>query len=442
MKTLEFWFDFSCPYAFLASRQVAALAAQGGATLSWRPMLLGGVFAAIGAGQGPMATLSATRRDYVAADVARCAAGQGLIFSTPAQHPMRTVLALRSLLALPKANWPRAIAALFDAYWLEHRDISQRGVVEAVLASACEDAPLARMAVEGSERDEIKALLRTLTDEAVAAGIFGAPTYRVLDESGAHAPLFWGQDRLSHVAAALLGWDGNSPRAESAPWQAPTKARGTSTAPLVLSYYFDFASPFAYLGATQVQRIAANLGATVAWRPFLLGGLFRNIGTVDVPLLVMPAAKRAYYLADFARWAAWWDVPFSFPATFPVKTTAPLRIAMAALEQLTPDRAVAWIKAAFEALWVHGRDLNDDGVLQACLVEAALPMTLLAEATSESRKQALIAATNEAAAHGVFGAPTIVVSAGPRETLIWGQDRWDLVAAAARDLASATDLKH
>lgn len=437
MKTLEFWFDFSCPYAFLASREVAALAAQGGATLRWRPMLLGGVFAAIGAGQGPMATLSPTRRAYIADDLARCARRQHLDVAMPAQHPRRTVLALRSLLALPTAHWPRAIAGLFDAYWLAHRDIAQPDVVAQVLADACGDAVVARAAVEAAARDDIKAQLRAHTAEAVAAGIFGAPAYRVLDERQADPPmLFWGQDRASHVAAALAGWDGKAPRAAATPWQASAELhRGRP--PLVLSYYFDFASPFAYLGASQVQRLAAELGATLAWRPFLLGGLFRAIGTDDVPLLTMPAAKRAYFLADFARWAAWWQVPFAFPTRFPVKTTAPLRIAMAALEQYPQAQAVAWINVVFEALWVHGDDLDDEDVLRACLVKASLPTDLLVEATSQPRKRQLIEATNEAAARGVFGAPTIVVSAGSRETLIWGQDRWELVADAARTLANS-----
>src|SRR3954470_14288629 len=105
---LELWFDFSCPYAYLASRQ----ASRFGVEIDWRPMLLGGVFRGIGAGDGPMATLSPAKAAHNLRDMHRWAARFGVPFQMPAAHPMRTVRALRTLLALPHSRWPQAIEAI------------------------------------------------------------------------------------------------------------------------------------------------------------------------------------------------------------------------------------------------------------------------------------------------------------------------------------------
>lgn len=439
MTTFEFWFDFSCPYAFLASKQVERVAAEAGATIIWQPMLLGGVFAGIGAGEGPMKTLSEARKAYVAKDLQRWARIAGVSFTTPVAHPMRTVLALRSLLGLPKEHWPRAAHALFDAYWLRHQDITQPQVVEAVLAAACGDKVLAANAVATSDTDAIKDTLRAQTSQAVAHGIFGAPAFRVLRAGQRGEPmLIWGQDRLAHLAASLRGWDGIA-----APTTKP-KPFSPAAAPTTLHYYFDFSSPFAYLGATQARRIASELGANLVWRPFLLGGLFRTIGTSDVPLLEMPEAKRRYYMTEQHRWAAWWGVPFNFPKAFPMKTTKPLRITLAVLDAAdpaktpasSPEQIDAWIAAVYQAYWVRGENLDDDLVMSGCLAQAGLPATLLTEAASDLRKQQLIEATQGAAALGVFGAPTIAVERDGRQELVWGQDRWDLVALLAKGLTA------
>ena len=110
---LELWFDFSCPYAYLASRVATRLPVE----IDWRPMLLGGVFRGIGAGDGPMATLGPAKAAHNLRDMQRWAEVLGVPFQMPAAHPMRTVRALRVLLALPHSRWPAAIAALYAAYW-------------------------------------------------------------------------------------------------------------------------------------------------------------------------------------------------------------------------------------------------------------------------------------------------------------------------------------
>ena len=136
MAVLELWFDFSCPYAYLASRRAPALARALGAELDWRPMLLGGVFRGTGAGDGPMATLGPARAAHNLADMHRWAEVFGVPLRVPAAHPMRTVRALRTLLALPHSRWPQAIEALYAAYWQRAEDVTSDDVLAAALAAA------------------------------------------------------------------------------------------------------------------------------------------------------------------------------------------------------------------------------------------------------------------------------------------------------------------
>ena len=133
---LDFWFDLSCPYAYLASQRLGEVLSGRPVDLRYRPMLLGGVFREIGAGDGPMATLSDAKRANLARDLARWAAVAGVPLETPAAHPMRTVRALRTLLGLPEPSWPAATHALFAAYWQRGEDITQDEVIAAALTGA------------------------------------------------------------------------------------------------------------------------------------------------------------------------------------------------------------------------------------------------------------------------------------------------------------------
>ena len=150
VKHVDFYYDFSCPYAYLASCRVEAIARAHGATLALCPMLLGGVFRAIGTGDGPMKTLGPAKLAHNAADMHRWAARLGVPFRVPAGHPMRTVQALRVLLGLPREVWSDAMHALYAAYWQRGEDIARDEVIETALAetkslSACCD-PVARSA--------------------------------------------------------------------------------------------------------------------------------------------------------------------------------------------------------------------------------------------------------------------------------------------------------
>ena len=99
MKRVELFYDYACPYAYLAHTQIEALCARASAELVWRPMLLGGVFQALGTPQIPMTSMSAAKARHNALDMARWADHFGVPLTMPPMHPNRTVLALRATLA-------------------------------------------------------------------------------------------------------------------------------------------------------------------------------------------------------------------------------------------------------------------------------------------------------------------------------------------------------
>jgi 2-hydroxychromene-2-carboxylate isomerase len=190
MTALHFWFDYSCPYAYLASTQVAALAARTGAELRYEPMLLGGVFRAVGTSQRLFAELSPSKAAHNALDMQRWAELFGVPLTMPAAHPMRTVEALRATLLV--GIDPRVVNGFYRAYWVEGRGPSEESTMRDVLGAAGHEASavLARL-------DDAKDDLRRRTDEAIGLGIFGAPAFVVRGE------MYWGQDRLEFVEKAL-----------------------------------------------------------------------------------------------------------------------------------------------------------------------------------------------------------------------------------------------
>lgn len=206
-RRLELWFDYSCPYAYLASTQAEALARRNDVELRWKPFLLGGVFRANGTPQNLSNVLSPAKAKHNALDLHRWAAAFDVPFAGfPAGHPYRTVEALRATL-LCEID-PRVVHAFYRAYWIEGLSPSQPAVLRDVLASAGRDAAAIDAIVARLDEPAIKDDLRARTDEAIALGIFGAPAWVVRwPGESARAPLvFWGQDRIEFVERALAGW--------------------------------------------------------------------------------------------------------------------------------------------------------------------------------------------------------------------------------------------
>lgn len=194
---VDFYFDVVCPYAYLAHTQIERVAE--GADLVYKPILLGGLFRVIGAGDGPMPGMAASKARLNLIDMHRWADRFQVPLRMPNAHPRRTVLAMRAILA--SGDVPRAAKELFRRYWRDGLDLANEEVVADALDSAGFDG---RAVVARAGEPSIKDALRAAVDEAAEAGAFGVPTF-VIHREGATPALVWGQDRLHFVSAAIEG---------------------------------------------------------------------------------------------------------------------------------------------------------------------------------------------------------------------------------------------
>src|SRR5690349_8972761 len=127
-------------------------------------MLLGGVFRAIGAGNGPMENQIPQKALHTTRDARRWAERRRVPLTFPPGHPIRTVRALRVLLGLPEARWPAAIHALYHAYWEDNLDLTKDEVIEGALTIAGIPDAARAAALAGADSDAIKDELRRRTD--------------------------------------------------------------------------------------------------------------------------------------------------------------------------------------------------------------------------------------------------------------------------------------
>jgi 2-hydroxychromene-2-carboxylate isomerase len=196
---IDFYFDFSSPYGYLASTQIDELAAKHGRGVTWRPILLGAVFKITG-GQ-PLPTIP-LKGSYAAHDMARTARRFKVPFRLPSRFPVATTAPSRAYYWLRDRDpaLARSLArALFHAYFAEDRDISNpevTGNVAAKLNVSKEDL------LQALNEPAVKERLRSEVDAAIERGVFGSP-YIVVDGEP-----FWGADRLEQVEQWLEtgGW--------------------------------------------------------------------------------------------------------------------------------------------------------------------------------------------------------------------------------------------
>ena len=193
-STVEFFFDFGSPTSYLAWTQLPKLAADCGAQLVWRPMLLGGVFKATG--NASPVTVPAKGR-WMFQDMARWARRYGVTLAMNPHFPINTLTLMRGAVGLQMrqpADFERYVDTVFRAMWATPCNMGDPAVLAPVLQRAGFDAQ-ALLALAGDA--DVKARLVANTDEAVARGVFGAPTMFVGEQ------MFFGQDRLDFVREAL-----------------------------------------------------------------------------------------------------------------------------------------------------------------------------------------------------------------------------------------------
>jgi 2-hydroxychromene-2-carboxylate isomerase len=423
---IEYFFDFSCPYAYLGSTQIEALAARHDAELVWKPMLLGGVFRAVHTPMNLASGLLPAKARHNAQDMMRWAKALNVLLRMPKAHPISTLRAQRALLASPHAFWPKLIHGFYRAYWELGIDISESRAVADILKSAGMSVESQTLALAANESEHYKQELRQRTDEAIERGVFGAPTTFLSGGHLAEAHMFYGQDRFELCEEVLQGWNPQSARTPQAPLPSPPARPAEAKAHI--DFWYDFASPFAYLGATQVEALAKRVGATLRWRPLLLGALFKSIGTDNVPLLTMSEAKRKYLLSDLHHWAAYTGQPFHFAKVFPLRTVTALRLAL-----LAKERVAELSLLLFRAAWAEGKDIGDPALLEPLLRAAGFDaLAMLADCGKDEVKAQLRQNTAEAEALGVFGVPTSIITHAGESQLYWGQDRFALAEQRTR----------
>jgi 2-hydroxychromene-2-carboxylate isomerase len=192
-KTVEFYFDFGSPTAYLAHKRLQQLQAQYGFVIDYRPVLLGGVFKATG-NMSPVA-IPAKGKYMLEHDLPRFAGLYGVPLNFNPFFPINTLNLMRgAVAALQEGFFEPYIDALFDAVWVDGKDLGDLEVVKSVLESAGIDVDKVMTSIQDPA---IKSALIANTEEAVERGVFGVPTVFLGSE------MYFGQDRLQFVEQAM-----------------------------------------------------------------------------------------------------------------------------------------------------------------------------------------------------------------------------------------------
>jgi 2-hydroxychromene-2-carboxylate isomerase len=194
-----------------------------------------------------------------------------------------------------------------------------------------------------------------------------------------------------------------------------------------LEFWYEFGSTYSYLTVMRIEEVAAREGVAVRWRPFLLGPIFGAQGWNDSPFNIYPAKGR-YMWRDLERICEAEGLPFHRPTRFPRSGLLAARVACRfAGEPWLP----AFVREVYQANFARDEEIAEPAVIAACLERVGRePAPILSAAGSPEAKAALRSRTEQAAALGIFGAPSFRVGG----ELFWGNDRLE-AALAWRDAA-------
>ncbi len=195
-----------------------------------------------------------------------------------------------------------------------------------------------------------------------------------------------------------------------------------------IEFWYEFASTYSYPAAMRVETLAAEVGVTVQWYPFLLGPIFAELGWSTSPFNLQPA-KGAYMWHDLARSCRRLGFPFQRPEPFPQNGLLAARVATALPDDGTRAR---FSRAVYRAEFAEGQQIAEPAVVAALLADAGLEAeALLRQAAEPAIKEALREQTAEARRHGLFGAPSWRSADGE---LFWGNDRLEEALEWAQSL--------
>ncbi|MCC6920776.1 MAG: 2-hydroxychromene-2-carboxylate isomerase [Alphaproteobacteria bacterium] len=193
-----------------------------------------------------------------------------------------------------------------------------------------------------------------------------------------------------------------------------------------LEFFFDCSSPWTYLAFARVQAVAERTGATIVWRPILVGGVFNAVNQQLYEKRANPDPRqRTYYNKDMQDWAKLCGVKITWPpSVFPVNSVSAMRGAFYALDR---GKLVPYAKEVFEAYWGRNEDISQRDVLRRCAESVGLDGAAYLDALDDpANKARLREATDEVIARGGFGSPTMFIG----DDMYFGNDRLPLVEAA------------
>lgn len=183
-----------------------------------------------------------------------------------------------------------------------------------------------------------------------------------------------------------------------------------------IDFYFDFSSPYGYLGSELIEPLAARHGRQVAWHPVLLGVVFKATG--GAPLTTLPI-KGDYSKLDFARSARFLGIPYRLPSRFPIATQNAAR-AFLWLQERDAVLARNFGQAAYRAYFAEDIDISDTERLMVIASSLGIDRDRLQAAIADPQlKERLRVLNDEALARGVFGSPFFFIDGEP----FWGVDR-------------------
>jgi 2-hydroxychromene-2-carboxylate isomerase len=195
-----------------------------------------------------------------------------------------------------------------------------------------------------------------------------------------------------------------------------------------IEFFFDLSSPWTRLAFENIQPIAQETGATVLWRPFLVGGVFNAVNEAVYQVRAdMSSPRYRNSWVWLKEWTNLTGVPMNFPSKFhPLKSVAAMRCCCV-LEDQQAD-LFRFAGAAFEAYFGAQRNLDDPDVLISIADSAGFDgRSLVAQSQQEAIKGRLRANTDEAIERGAFGSPTLFLE---RSRMYFGNDQLPLVRQA------------
>eukprot|EP00128_Syssomonas_multiformis_P004728 Colp12_sorted_trinity150504_noHs@31918 len=243
-KSFTFYYDIVCPFAYTANLSLKNLAARTQSKVIYKPVLLGGIYEATKAPQGKDGSASdvmpASKKQFFFRDFRMMIDRNKVPLKYPVDHPRKSLYAMRLLAAADDINRPALTDRLYKAYWVDDLDISKPDVLSSILK---EPGLNVNLDIDVIEDQKVKDALASNTSEAIEHGAFGVPSF-VVDGT-----LYFGVDRMHFLERAL----GNTDAAPQRLFKSKPMDLYCHTKRPTLKFYFDFASPYAYLGMWMTQ---------------------------------------------------------------------------------------------------------------------------------------------------------------------------------------------